>query len=604
VRAAAALVTRDDGTPCDPLSEEDWSDWVAAGATRAYLEQDGLRDWLDRHGAAHGIRRDDERAEYDARFDFQRFLFEQGRRFADAVAAHLATLMPVTRIGGDARSREAAEETWRAMARGDHAIAHGALRDPQARMYGRVDLLVRSDALARLCDDAFDEGDDPAAPAPALDGAPWHYRVLEVRFSKLALLKDGRLSTTSAATMARAWALDRALGRIQGLRPPFAYVLGRSWRQGDREGRSCWERLARVPHDTYLRTLGASLADAVRDAAEWVRRVRREGASWEPFPRPSVAELWPNLKNDRDAPWHAAKRELAEALGELTLLRGVGVAHRARAHRAGVSRWEDPSCNATLLGVTRERELLEAILAANRGTAPLSPAHVAADVERWRDRARLERYVDFETVSDLADDFAAFPRRGGQALIFQIGCGALDDGRWFFHQFTARELSVAAEGELCDEWLAHLDAEARAAGLGGAADVVLFHWSAAETVSLDRAFGAARARHPERRWPDLGWYDLLGNVVRAEPVVAKGAFSFGLKDVARAMHRHGLIATPWNESLADGAGAMAGAFHAAEEARRAGLALAAVDTMREIGRYNEVDCRVMAEILDHLRLRH
>ena len=69
------------------------------------------------------------------------------------------------------------------------------------------------------------------------------------------------------------------------------------------------------------------------------------------------------------------------------------------------------------------------------------------------------------------------------------------------------------------------------------------------------------------------------------------------------MHRHGLIATPWGDSLADGTGAMAGAFHAAEEARRARVPLSEVETMREIGRYNEVDCRVMAEILDHLRRR-
>ena len=81
----------------------------------------------------------------------------------------------------------------------------------------------------------------------------------------------------------------------------------------------------------------------------------------------------------------------------------------------------------------------------------------------------------------------------------------------------------------------------------------------------------------------------------------KGAFSFGLKSVARAMHAHGLIETHWGEGLADGAGAMAGAWSAAADSRSRGRSLTESPVMQEIARYNEVDCRVMAEILDYLR---
>ena len=49
---------------------------------------------------------------------------------------------------------------------------------------------------------------------------------------------------------------------------------------------------------------------------------------------------------------------------------------------------------------------------------------------------------------------------------------------------------------------------------------------------------------------------------------------------------------------------MAGAWNAAVEAKRRGVALGDTDAMREVARYNEVDCRVMAEILDHLRREH
>jgi len=92
--------------------------------------------------------------------------------------------------------------------------------------------------------------------------------------------------------------------------------------------------------------------------------------------------------------------------------------------------------------------------------------------------------------------------------------------------------------------------------------------------------------------------------VQPEPMVVRGAFSFGLKSIARAMRANGLIQTDWGDGLADGAGAMAGAWNAAVEAKRRGVALGDTDTMREVARYNEVDCRVMAEILDHLRREH
>lgn len=618
-RGRDALVTRDDGTVDDPHTEEQWAGWVAAGATRQWCRRNELIDWLDLYGSERGFAPDTMRAGYDERFDFGRWLVERGRRFEDAVLRHLATQLAVTRIGGertDARSLQAAEETWRAMARGDPVIAQGVLRDPQARMYGTVDLLVRSDMLARMCADAFGEEDDPAEPAPALDGAPWHYRVVDVKFTTVDLLKDGLLSTaTDLPVCAQVWAYNAALGRLQGLTPPFAYVVGRGWRQGKERGDLCWERLGRVARDAFIKGREMTLGDAVALGASWIRRVRSAGAAWEVLPRPSVPELWPNLREDGDGVWHAAKLEIARELGELTLLRTVNTGHRERAHAVGITRWDDPRTSAATLGLggMKDPPIVDAILAVHRAGPPVRPERIGADEGRWRVRAPLELYVDFETVNDLADDFSTFPRRGGTSLIFQIGCGHYDPevpgaphakGRWSFAQFTARELSVEAEGEMIDEWVAHLSALAREAGLARASDARLFHWSAAETVSMDSDYSSARERHPEREWPELGWYDLLRNVVRAEPVVIRGSMGFGLKSVGRALRALGHLETEWGEGLADGTGAMAGAWLAAAEARRLGVRLTDVPLMREIDRYNEIDCRVMAEVLDHLRREH
>ncbi len=599
-----AIVLRDDGTPADPRTDLEWQDWVAAIDLRHWCRSDTLLDWLWAYPQLHGLPRDDQLPGYDDTFDLGRFLMRQGRLFERAVIADLAARFEVVRIAtrpDEARSLGAAQATYEAMHAGVPIIAAAVLRDPQLRTYGVVDLLVRSDVLAELCPDAF-VGDPLELPVIGLSHGR-HYRVVDVKFRTIDLLRSGDISTSDVETLAQIWVYNEALGRLQGYTPPSAFLAGRAWKQGDERGDRCWERLGRVRHDAVLRGRGIDLRDAVTQAASWVRRMRTEGVQWRVLPEPSLPELWPNMKSADDGPWHEAKRRIAAELAELTLLPRVGIADRARAHALGITRWDDPRLTAATLGLRdKDAGVLDAVLAVNRdGGPPVRPARLRSGA--WRVRAPVEIYVDFEFMQDLGDDFTAFPRRGGQALIFQIGSGTYRDGRWVFHQLTVSDLTLEAEARMIDEWLALLRGLCGDAGCG-LADARLVHWSAAEQSSFERAYDNARVRHPDREWPALPWFDLLGEVVRAQPVVVRGAFSFSLKQIARAMRAHGLIATDWGEGLADGAGAMAGAWNAAAVAKREGVPLERTATMAEIGRYNEVDCRVMAEILDHLRREH
>ena len=554
----------------------------------------------------HGFARDDQLPGYDETFDLGRYLMRQGRAFEKAVLADLAErwqLVRITHRPDEARLLSAATATQEAMQAGVPIIAAGVLRDPELRLFGVVDLLVRSDVLGQLSPGAF-EGDPLELAAIGLSHGR-HYRVVDVKFRTLDLLKTGGLSTSPSDldTLAQAWVYNEALGRIQGYTPPASYVAGRAWKQGDERGDRCWDRLARIPHDTMVRGRGIDLREAVQQAAAWVRRVRTEGAEWRVLPLPSVPELWPNMKATQDGPWHDAKAKIGVALADLTLLPRVNLTHRARAHDAGVTRWDDPRVSSKLLGISSEKEaeIVDAVLAVNRpGGEAVRPARIARSTQVWRRRAEVEAFVDFEFLQDLDDDFAAFPRKGGQSVIFQIGCGTYRDGEWRFRQFTVDELSLAAEARMIDEWLAHLQALAAEAGRE-VGEARLVHWSPAETSNFERAYDNARTRHPDRDWPVLSWFDLLHEVVQAEPLVVRGAFSFSLKPIARSLHALGHIQTHWGDGLADGAGAMAGAWNAATEAKRRGVPLGATEVMAEIARYNEVDCRVMAEILDYLR---
>jgi len=227
---------------------------------------------------------------------------------------------------------------------------------------------------------------------------------------------------------------------------------------------------------------------------------------------------------------------------------------------------------------------------------------VGAARERWHEPPALEFYVDFETVSDLDDDFSAIPERGGQNLIFMIGCGHVENGEWRFECFTADRIAEPDEAVIIDEWFAHMSSVRDRLAPGS--DPCVIHWSHHEVSWLEEAFYAAVKRHPEKDWPHPNWFDFLVRVLREEPLVVRGAHGFGLKQVTNAMQALGLIETRWGEGPADGLGAMVGAWWCEREAAQLGCRMMDLDLMQQIGAYNEVDCRAMMEIVRYLRLRH
>jgi hypothetical protein len=495
------------------------------------------------------------------------------------------------------------------MTSGMSMIAQGVLWNPENRTYGAPDLLVRSDVLRT----AFPEDlSEEAARVSAAD-LPFHdshYRVIDIKFTTLDLLKDGHAGGDQLKYMVQLWLYNEALGRMQGFTPPSSFLLGRRWKTSKDRGRSAVERLARVDHDRQLKgCVPSDLRGYSLAACDWIRRVRSRGAEWRVRPAPSVEELWPNIRRVDDQPWHQAKLELAHALEDLTILPRVTPEKRRQAIAAGLCRWTDARCSAATLGITGEKQpaLVDAVIEANRSGSEgpfVFPDRVVANESQWRQVITPEFYIDFETVSDLDDDFSRFPEPSCEPLIFMIGCGHISGGpdspRWNFRAFTAHSLSRAEERRIIDDWIGYV--ESTAAELGGSLDGArLFHWSPAETSNLTDAYNAAYVRHGQPPWPKLPWFDLLNRVVKEQPITVRGAFGFGLKAIAKAMHTHGLIGTLWGDGPADGLGAMVGAWWCHREALRCGGSMPEIDLMREIVEYNEADCRVMAEVLEFLR---
>jgi len=583
------------------------SDWVSATALGAFALSNPLIDWLDLYGEARGFVRDSSAPNYVESLEFAPFIMGKGIEFEAAIAQHLASLSSMVTIADEhsaIRDPQATLETLDVMREGAPLIHHGVLHEPESRTFGAPDFLVRSDLLENLFPGTLSP-EEASVPGTELGGVSWHYVIVDAKFTSLDLLVSGQVgnSDSAPAYKQQLYVYNRALGRLQGYGPATAYLLGRGWSMRskgiDYGSPNAMDRLGPVIMDVAL---GAQVEASV----DWVRRVRTEGSAWEVLPEPSVRELWPNMKEDGDFPWHGAKSSIAKELDELTMLWNVGPDKGDAAHRNGVTRWTDPNASAMALDVTGPTTApkLQAMLDMHHATEgpTVLPAHVQATEADWRPVPPLEFFVDFETVSNLNDDFSAIPDQNGQPLIFMIGCGRMEDGAWRFASFTTDALTEPDEERIIDAWLVHMaDVQAR---LSPAEEARVMHWSPAEPVNYEAEHESARQRHPEKGWPGLRWFDLLQKVVREEPVVVRGALGFGLKAVAKAMLAHGLIETSWGDSQVDGLGAMVGAWACDREARERGVPMTELPLTREIADYNEVDCKVMMEILTYLREHH
>ena len=280
-----ALTVDAEGLSVIPATDDEWREWVSASSTRNYAIRDPLLDWLELYGEQNGFRPDDEIPGYDPRTDFTQFIFRQGHAFEQAVVDYLGTLTAVEQVGGgdaaDSRDLGKAEETFAAMQRGAPIIYQGVVRDAATRTYGSPDMLVRSDVLADLFPDTVEESEAGAA-APDLGSAPWHYVVVDIKFTTLRLLVSGGIQSggSTRAYKAQLYIYSRALGRLQGYTPPASYILGRSWR-GPVDGKTvrgstCMERLGRVPQDSTV-ARGATLEGMTDEAVEWGAQGPRGG---------------------------------------------------------------------------------------------------------------------------------------------------------------------------------------------------------------------------------------------------------------------------------------------------------------------------------------
>jgi predicted RecB family nuclease len=542
-------------------------DWLPASQVRPLILEDPALLWLEYHGAQFGFRPD------SSPYDYLDFIAEKSRQFEAKWLQEMAPGAPVVcRDAHDVTSRSKFEETCELMRQGVPCIAQPALWWAPERIYGAPDLLVLSSWLRRR----FPGLPDVSTPVPD------QYVVIDLKFTTKIDESSKAKDRQSYAAQVRLYSY--MLGCLQGVMPAQAFLVTR-------------DRLADPFPVEITSILGGQLDPDLAALRDQFVEIKVNGAAYLPWRDAIVAS---NIGN-ADERWHTAKQVIAR---EKTPGRDPALVYQigAKAKQALVAQGylsldavlqTDP---ATLpledirgIGASKARQI-RAVLQANRTGQPLLPPP-----EALPPRKPCEFFVDFEYFTNVDVDFERqWPTLEGHEMIFMVGLGWEEAGRWHFEPLIAEAEDLQAERRLLDRFVEVLQARTQGA-LADPAQAVLYHWTAAEVWQTQRAADrhVLPADHPLRSLP---WCDLQ-KILLDGPAALPGALAYGLKEVAAAV---GVCApayvTQWPGDLDQGLNAMVMGWKAYQQPSP--LETREFQLLRE---YLGSDCAALRNILGWLR---
>lgn len=571
---------------------------VSATNLYHYMIKDPLIDWLKlsnrsgtRSSPAYGISG-----------TFTEFITKRGIEFEKELVRYIdQNLIPVKSVSSYI-NEDTLQKTKDFMFEGIPIIHSAPLFNKTNNTQGVADLLVRSDYLMNLINVEPLTDIEKNTPSPTL-GVNYHYVVIDIKFSTLPLRADGKHLLNSGsypAYKAQCLIYTEAVGLMQGYTPPYAFIMGRRWRCSEKgvnkNNYTCLDRLGRIDYENIDKEYKTMTIDAIN----WVRDVRKNGKNWIINP-PSRVELYPNMCVDSGI-WNGEKEKIAEKIGEMTNIWFIGIKHRNNAVEKGVSSWRDYACTTELMKFNGTRApTVDAILNINRQVKDkILPTKIESNLYQWKDTDSPEIYVDFETLSDIFADFNHLPEQSCTDMIFMIGVGWEENKKWRYKNFICNSPTFDEEFRIMDEFVTFVR---------DFNNPKMFHWCAeerfwksAECRQFDIACGDENEERKEQistNWKLSGWSDLC-ILFQSVPIVVKDCFKFGLKKIAKAMKKHGLIKTSLESDCDSGMTAMTKAWKAYNTYDNP----VDCDIMKDIAKYNEFDTKVLWEILLYLRNHH
>lgn len=595
-------------------------------------------------------------------------LFTLGNEFEVKVFQSLQSRFPneCVQISPSAKNItiESINLTIEHLKKGTPIIYQAPLSDSDAKLRGCADLIIRSDWLPKIYKNHNFSLDDIKHGSQI--SSNFHYKIIDIKWTTLKLKSDGKHLLSQnliPAYQAQLGIYNFLLGKIQGFYPSTAYIMGKGYnytcKRSKYQSHSWWDKLGVVEFDHQL-------INKIKDSIIWVRTCRKFGNVWNVLPIPSRPELYPNMCNKYDHPFHGKKKRLADQLGELTNIWQVGYQQRRYAHSQGIYNWRDIRCNAATLGIksTKIGHIINQIININKPSNQLNqnpnqsiqpgscarksdetnqppskirkleatnemdtkiimPDKITHNYHNWlnlldvfptRFINKLQSYNELEKIAclDYFLDFETIPtcfledspdELNTSQYIFMIGLGFLEHQQWKFKSWVLTAIDPQQELQIILDMFQFIITRHQQI-FGPSSNIMprIFHWSQAELTNL-KHLNNQHNQILTKYLNQVNFIDLY-QVFYQEPIIIKGALGFSLKDVAKAMFHSGMIATCWDESsiITNGWDAVLSILPYFTDNKKESTEFKNI--IHEIVKYNEIDCKTMSEIVTYIRTKN
>lgn len=350
-----------------------------------------------------------------------------------------------------------------------------------------------------------------------------NYSLFTIEYSTIKTLKNGDISQEKKYYNFKNWL------HTKECKYPIdnSFVIGRKYKNYN-----SFNLLARMPY-----TFETLLEDGNNHLS--TIRYRKIGV-----------DIFPNMKNTSDYPYHNAKKIISDEYLELTSVKGISKKDRDRLASIGIT-------SRCQIDLNRSQE----------------------DFVNFKSLELPELtdniiFIDFEILTSVYDDFTTFPESNNKNLLFNVGCVTKElEMSWVATSFSEEE-------NMFRNFIKYLN------DIPGNY-ITFVHWTNIE----HRIFHEKLKEYPMIELnKEVKWFDLHNYFVKSD-IYIKGCLNYKLKNVSRALYEKGYIKSTWGNGLFfDGLGALTSYIKFLRNGDRS--------ILDEIVKYNLVDCRVMLEIYD------
>lgn len=554
-------------------------DWIDSSLIKNFMLDDPLLDWLNLYGKLKKIIPNIEKES-----NFKNYLQKQTNMFQKLLLSKIDNNEDTVRLSNTLDIKSRIERTYELMKKGTPVIYNAGVINNDLKRFGITYYLIRSDKINDIFNLDLISIDDEIKGCKF--NKKWHYRVFDSKFVKLDLKKNREIRNINKSYKffkSQSIIHNNCLGYMQNYTASESYIIGRNDNDSETIG------------IINIQNFDKKLVGKIERGFNWLEDLKKNGNNWEVNP-PQKIELYPNMCNSDDGIWHSVKKILADNIKELTLLWNIGIKERNIAHKKGKFSWDKIDKNDFDFS-DKSKKIVDNIVKINKNENDiLYPQKItnkkAIDI---LSKQKIEYFVDFESINDL--QINDFSKRKIGSMTFMIGCLAViykenNEKEYIFKDYTVNILKKKEESLIFKEWINFMKDLNKQYCIDFPK---IYHWGCAEKVLFSKAF-----ENNFETIPKLNFTDLL-LVFKDLPIVIKGVFDFSLKNISKALYSHGLIKNTWEDASIDGREAMVHAWLSNDISKINNQSMKENPLIKEIQKYNFIDCKVVEELTELLR---